>query len=165
MEPTHNLAPLGFGRFAQVHLQVSQRAHHYSQHCRWISQHWYVLIKLPQKIASDLHPDTVAIYANVVAHFANVSDVRFGDSFENQFLNRTGMWRFYRFQSAETDENAVLSIQFTPSSGHSDLFYFIGGFPTTEQVCSYTYVDANVPLKNESNSPHPELALVELQNR
>eukprot|EP00029_Vermamoeba_vermiformis_P013567 TRINITY_DN848_c0_g1_i1.p1 TRINITY_DN848_c0_g1~~TRINITY_DN848_c0_g1_i1.p1 ORF type:complete len:552 (+),score=140.02 TRINITY_DN848_c0_g1_i1:45-1700(+) len=80
-----------------------------------------------------LNTDTVQIYANVLAHYALVRDVRLGDSFDNEFLNRSGMWRFYRFQSTESDENALLSINITPSAGHSDVFYFIGGFPTTEQ--------------------------------
>lgn len=43
------------------------------------------------------------------------------------------MWRFYSFQSTESGDDALLSIRLTPSAGHSDLFYFIGGFPTREQ--------------------------------
>jgi len=80
-----------------------------------------------------LNTDTVEIYATVIAHYALIRNVRLGDSFNNEFLNSSGMWRFYSFQSTESDSDALLSVQLTPSAGHSDIFYFIGGFPTNEQ--------------------------------
>jgi len=81
-------------------------------------------------------PEDKEISLKVNAHYALVRYVRLGDSFENEFLNRSGMWRFYRFQSTETDENAVLSISFTAFRGLGDVFYSVNGYPTTERVIS-----------------------------